>query len=103
MTGPPAMSDKLRLGRCNASCIACFLTPGRIPLPLPAWRRGWNETMSWSELERLVDEAETDEVIRRVLRHCRSSAELLLAARRLGFRITRVDLQRAWQLQQQAG
>ena len=59
--------------------------------------------MSWSELERLVDEAETDAEIRQGLRHCRSSAELLLATRRLGFRITRVDLQRAWQLQQQAG
>lgn len=59
--------------------------------------------MSWSELERLVDEAETDEVIRRGLRHCRSSPELLLAARRMGFRVTRVDLQRARQLQHQAG
>jgi hypothetical protein len=54
--------------------------------------------MSWSELERLVEQAETDEAIRRGLRHCRSSPELLLAARRLGFRVTRVDLQRAWQL-----
>lgn len=59
--------------------------------------------MSWSELERLVEEAETDEVIRRGLRHCRSRAELLLAARRLGFRVTRMDLQRAWQLQHRAG
>ncbi|KEF41253.1 MAG: hypothetical protein ER33_12500 [Cyanobium sp. CACIAM 14] len=56
--------------------------------------------MSWSELERLVEEAESDEVIRRGLRHCRSSPELLLAARRLGFRVTRVDLLRAWQLHQ---
>ncbi len=54
--------------------------------------------MSWSELERLVDEAETDEVIRRGLRHCRSCPELVLAARRLGYHVTRVDLQRAWQL-----
>ena len=54
--------------------------------------------MSWSELERLVEQAETDEVIRRGLRHCRSSPELLLAARWLGFRVTRMDLQRAWQL-----
>ncbi len=56
------------------------------------------DPMSWSELERLVDEAEKDPVIRRGLRHCRSSPELLLAARRLGFRVTRVDLERAWQL-----
>lgn len=59
--------------------------------------------MSWSELERLVDEAETDEVIRRGLRHCRSCQELVLAARRLGYHITRVDLQRARQLQHSAG
>ncbi|MCP9834647.1 MULTISPECIES: Nif11 family protein [unclassified Cyanobium] len=59
--------------------------------------------MSWSELERLVDEAEADQVICRGLRHCRSRAELVLAARRLGFRVTQVDLQRAWQLQDQAG
>jgi len=58
--------------------------------------------MSWSELERLVEEAENDALIRRGLRHCRSSPELLLAARRLGFRVTRVDLQQAWQLHQRA-
>ncbi|MFN5117944.1 MAG: nitrogen fixation protein [Cyanobacteriota bacterium] len=54
--------------------------------------------MSWSELERLVDEAESDGVIRRGLRHCRSRVELVLAARRLGYRITRVDISRAWEL-----
>ena len=54
--------------------------------------------MSWNELERLVEEAEADGVIRRALRHCRSRAELILASRRLGYRITRVELQRAWML-----
>ncbi|MCS5691835.1 Nif11 family protein [Cyanobium sp. FGCU-6] len=54
--------------------------------------------MSWSELERLVEEAEADDVIRRSLRHCRSRAELVLAARRLGYRITDLDLWRAWRL-----
>jgi hypothetical protein len=53
--------------------------------------------MSWSELERLVDEAEQEAEIRRALRHCRSRAELVLAARRLGYRITRMDLLRARQ------
>lgn len=52
--------------------------------------------MSWSELERLVDQAEADPPLRRALAHCRSGAELVLAARRLGFRITRQDLHRAW-------
>jgi hypothetical protein len=54
--------------------------------------------MSWSELERLVEEAEGDASLRRALGHCRSQQELVLAARRLGYRITRVDLLRAWQI-----
>ena len=33
--------------------------------------------MSWSELQRLVEEAEADGLIRRGLRHCRSRQELL--------------------------
>ena len=53
--------------------------------------------MSWSELERLVSEVEADGALQRALRHCRSRKELILAARRLGYRITRIDLQRAWQ------
>ena len=53
--------------------------------------------MSWSELERLVQEGEADAALRRALKHCRSTQELVLAARRLGYRITRIDLQRAWQ------
>lgn len=56
--------------------------------------------MSWSELERLVDEAELQADIRRALRHCRSREELVLAGRRLGYRITRMDLVRAWQAHQ---
>ncbi|MBV2351019.1 Nif11 family protein [Synechococcus sp. HK05] len=57
--------------------------------------------MSWSELERLVCDAEADAAMRRALKHCRSRKELILAARRLGYRITRIDLQRAWQEHQQ--
>lgn len=53
--------------------------------------------MSWSELERLVDAAERDAELGRALRHCRSREELVLAARRLGYRVTRLDLVRAWQ------
>jgi hypothetical protein len=48
--------------------------------------------MSRAELERLVDEAEAEGTLRRALKHCRSCHELVLAARRLGYRITRVDL-----------
>jgi predicted ribosomally synthesized peptide with nif11-like leader len=57
--------------------------------------------MSWSELERFVDEVEPDSCLQRALKHCRSRKELILAARRLGYRITRIDLQRAWQEEQQ--
>lgn len=56
--------------------------------------------MSWSELERLVAEAETDPGLKQVLRSCHSQAELLLAARNQGFHITRIDLLRAWQQHQ---
>lgn len=56
--------------------------------------------MSWSELERLVEEIENDSCMRRALRHCRSGNELILAARRLGYRISRMDLCRARQLEQ---
>ena len=59
--------------------------------------------MSWLELERLVDEAEADQSLQRALKHCRSRKELILAARRLGYRITRIDLQRAWQEEQREG
>ncbi len=57
--------------------------------------------MSWSELERLVDQAEANPSLRRSLKGCRSSQELILAARRLGYRITRMDLQRAWEEERQ--
>ena len=57
--------------------------------------------MSWSELERWVDQAEADVALRRSLKGCRSTPELILAARRLGYRITRMDLQRAWEEERQ--
>ena len=57
--------------------------------------------MSWSELERLVDQAEVDASLRRSLKGCRSTPELILSARRLGYRITRIDLQRAWEQERQ--
>jgi hypothetical protein len=51
--------------------------------------------MSWSELQRLVEEAEADGTIRRALRRCRSPKELLMACRRLGYGIQAQDLRRA--------
>ena len=57
--------------------------------------------MSWSELERLVDEAEANPSLRRTIKGCHATPELILAARRLGYRITRMDLQRAWEEERQ--
>jgi len=56
--------------------------------------------MSWSELQRLVEEAEEDGVIRRGLRRCRSQRELLMAGRRLGYDIQARDLCNARALEQ---
>jgi len=56
--------------------------------------------MSWSELERLVDDAESDPAIRRGLRRCRSRREFLLASARLGYCIQPRDLRMAWSLDQ---
>jgi hypothetical protein len=53
--------------------------------------------MSWRELERLVRDGEARPEVRMGLRGCRNDVELLLRARKLGYRITRVDLQQAWQ------
>ena len=52
--------------------------------------------MSWNELERLVVDAEERPHLRRFLRRCSDDNALLLQARLLGYRITRVDLQQAW-------
>ena len=52
--------------------------------------------MSWSELERFVDDVEADSALQRALKDCRSRKELIRAGRRLGYRITRIDLHRAW-------
>ncbi len=52
--------------------------------------------MSWSELERLVSDAETHAELRDTLSRCRSRQELLRSARHLGYRVTRTDLQNAW-------
>jgi hypothetical protein len=54
--------------------------------------------MGWSELERLVEEAERDAAIRRVLRRCRSRQELVMASRRMGYHIQVRDLHCAWRL-----
>ncbi|MEB3304536.1 MAG: nitrogen fixation protein [Cyanobacteriota bacterium] len=54
--------------------------------------------MVWSELERLVEDAESDAMLRRSLRRCRSRRELVMACRRLGYRIQSTDIRMAWSL-----
>ena len=52
--------------------------------------------MSWSDMERLVADAESSPALQQVLRQCHSRQELLRTARQLGYRLTRADLQNAW-------
>ncbi len=52
--------------------------------------------MSWSDLERLVADAETSQELQQTLSHCRSRQELLQTARQLGYRVTKGDLLNAW-------
>jgi hypothetical protein len=52
--------------------------------------------MSWSDLERLVVDAETSQELQQTLSHCRSRQELLRTARQLDYRVTKGDLLNAW-------
>ena len=52
--------------------------------------------MSWSDLERIVADAETNPALQQVLRQCHSRQELLSTARQLGYRVTKSDLLNAW-------
>ncbi|MCP9858148.1 MULTISPECIES: Nif11 family protein [unclassified Cyanobium] len=52
--------------------------------------------MSWSDLERLVVDAEASAQLQGVLRRCSSRTNLLQTARRLGYRVTHNDLRHAW-------
>lgn len=54
--------------------------------------------MTWSELQRLVEQAESDAALRRALMRCRTRFELVLASQRLGFGIDGRDLKLAWEL-----
>jgi tRNA(Leu) C34 or U34 (ribose-2'-O)-methylase TrmL len=52
--------------------------------------------MSWTDLERLVVDAEASVQLQGILRRCSSRNELLQTARRLGYRVTKGDLRHAW-------
>ena len=56
------------------------------------WPQRFNANLSWSALERPVQEGEADAALRSAVKHCRSTQERVLASRRLGYRITRIDL-----------
>jgi len=49
----------------------------------------------------ITGRVEADSALQLALKHCRSRKELILAARSLGYRIMRIDLQRAWQEEQE--
>ena len=52
------------------------MEPGAIQTPLPwSWAQGVDGPMSWFELERFVDDVESDRALQRVLKHCRSRKE----------------------------
>lgn len=51
--------------------------------------------MSWSELARLVKDAASDARLLQKLQDCATPQDLVLAARRRGYRITRIDVERA--------
>jgi hypothetical protein len=53
--------------------------------------------MSRVELERFVNDAESNGELRKLLRTCQTQPQLVLMARHLGYHITRMDLARAWQ------
>jgi hypothetical protein len=63
---------------------------------LPLWYPANRSQMSRSDLERLVADAETSHELQQALRQSRSRQQLLHTARRLGYRVTRADLQNAW-------
>ena len=59
--------------------------------------------MSWSDLERLVADAEASPALQQVLGQCHSRQELLRTARQLGYRVTKSDLLNAWLEHHNAG
>ncbi len=53
--------------------------------------------MSWSELERLVMDADIDDDLRWTMDQCRSQDELITVATSLGYQISPMDVLKAWQ------
>ena len=74
----------------------CRGEPGSTRQSAPGWLHLGLEQMSWSDLERLVADAETSHELQQALRQSRSRQQLLHTARRLRYRVTRADLQNAW-------
>ena len=74
----------------------CRVEPGITRQSAPGWLQPGVEQMSWSDLERLVADAENNQELKQTLRDCRSRQELLHTARRLGYRVTKGDLLNAW-------
>ncbi|MEB3195466.1 MAG: Nif11 family protein [Cyanobacteriota bacterium] len=52
--------------------------------------------MSWSELERLVNDADGDDDLCRIMDSCKSQDELIVVATTLGYQINHWDVLQAW-------
>lgn len=52
--------------------------------------------MSWSELERLVNDADGDHDLCRIMDSCKSQDELIAVATTLGYQINHWDVLQAW-------
>ena len=70
--------------------LAYLSTCAMVPMPPERME------MSWSDLERLVVDAEANSQLQGVLRRCSSRTDLLQTARRMGYRVTHNDLRHAW-------
>jgi hypothetical protein len=92
LTSPIRVAQRVAKDRAQRALpnLANLATCAMVPMP-PERRE-----MSWSDLERLVVDAETSHVLKQTLSQCRSRNELLQTARRLGYRVTKGDLRHAW-------
>jgi hypothetical protein len=55
--------------------------------------------MSWSELERLLNEAEADAGVRRSIKSCHFQQQLILEELNLDYRIPHIDLERVREIE----
>ena len=77
-------------------CVLANLAPPRVPRILCDPER---VAMSWSELERLLNEAEADAGVRRSIKSCHFQQQLILEELNLDYRIPHIDLERVREIE----